>query len=111
MADAYTLPVPQIVRDRGCGICRYTLDGVEYQFRWSYIERGDRWKLSVLDTDDSAIVEGIACVASFPLFDLLTDSRRPPGELMLFDTQGQGASPGLDDLGVRVLVVYYPGAA
>lgn len=108
MADAYTLTVPQVIRDRGCGTCRYTLDGVEFSFRWSYIERGARWSLSLYDTDDTAIAEGIACVSSFPLFDLITSSRRPLGELMLYDTQGEGAPPGLDDLGTRVLVVYYP---
>lgn len=106
--DPIALVIPDIVRSRGDGACRYTLDGVDYGFRWRYNQRGARWFLDVTDTDDTPIVEGVPVVCGWPLFDLLTDPRRPPGELIVEDRENAYATPGQEDLGVSAVVYYYP---
>lgn len=94
-----------------------SLDGVNYtlQFRWN--ERGMRllsdgteeegsWFITVLDEPGQEVILGdVKLVVDWPLWRVRAD-RTPPGFLIAFDTSGEGIDPGLDDLGVRVVIDY-----
>ena len=45
------------------------------------------------------------------MLSLVTDERRPPGELLLYNPDGSHEPPTLTDLGLRSRLVYYEAAA
>lgn len=93
------------------------LDGVAYtiQLRWNPraervladgTEEAGAWFLTILDEPGNTIILGdVKLVIDWPLFRV-TANREPPGFLMAIDTSGVGIDPGLDDLGVRVVLDY-----
>lgn len=87
---------------------RTTLDGREYHFRFQWNVREAKWYMSLKDSADSAIVDNVKVVANFPFLKLLTDARRPPGEIIAQCTSG--IDPGLKDLGGRVTLTYVDAA-
>ncbi len=85
---------------------RTILDGREYVLHLRWNGRSAKWFLSVLDQDESPIVQGIKIVADFPLLESAVDDRLPPGVLLALDTTQEGRDPGLTELGDRVVLVY-----
>lgn len=87
---------------------RTSLDGRDYIFRFRWNQREAAWYFDISDHDDALIVAGLKAIIGWPLLRLVTDARRPPGELMFFSTT-PGGDPGLDDLGPqkRVQLVYF----
>lgn len=83
------------------------LDGVTYglELRWNHVAEG--WFISVLTSEDVRVVSGVRIVVDWPLFKRFADPRLPPGELMAQDTTGAQQDPGLEDLGKRVLLLYF----
>jgi hypothetical protein len=71
--------------------------------RWN--ERVSTWLLDVSD-DVGVVVASVPIVVEAPLLRRYTDRRLPKGELVLVDTTGQGAEPGLADLGARCRLLY-----
>lgn len=88
---------------------RTTLDGQEFILRFAWNQRQARWYLSVSDADDVAVVLGIPLVLNWPLLRLVTDARRPLGELVVINEAGQ-AAPTLTTLGTDCLLYYYDAA-
>ncbi len=92
-----------------------TLDGVSFDllFRWN--NRDDCWYLSIFDptVEENADGSRTPTLGSIPILTgwaLLAQYRmreRPLGDIIVFDTSGQGLDPGRRDLGSRVLLVYY----
>jgi hypothetical protein len=86
------------------------LDGVTYtlQFRWNV--RCSAWFLDVLDeAGQTVVMAGLKLVADWPLAAYRTGARLP-GALVFVDTSGNGQDPGLTDLGIRVLMLYFSAA-
>lgn len=83
------------------------LEGATYtlEMRWSV--REERWYLDVLTEERDPIYTGIALVLSFRLGARCADERWPPGALYAVDTSGANLDPGINDLGVRVKLVYF----
>jgi hypothetical protein len=80
------------------------LDGVTYllTFRWN--DRQEMWFLTVSDIDGDAIVSGLAMVQNWSLLRLVTDERRPPGRLVVFNTENR--DPTLTDFGRSAALIY-----
>jgi hypothetical protein len=96
---------------------RTTLDGADFIFRFWLNQRESRWYLDLYDADRSLIAGGIKIRPNIDLLDRLRhDARRPPGVIMALDVLSQGASPrtaispGPDDLGDRVKLLYVDAA-
>lgn len=90
---------------------RTILDGREYvlTFRWN--QREAKWYLSIADTNEAPIVQGVKIVINFPLLtNRIVDERRPPGEIFAVDPSGEERDPGLYDLGARVRLLYIEAA-
>lgn len=89
---------------------RTKLDGRDYNLRFSWNERLERWALDILTANDDPIAVGIKLIARWPLTRFLHwDERMPPGDLVVNDvTSGDGAPPGLFDLGegLRCELIY-----
>lgn len=89
---------------------RTSLDGVTFDLGLAWNERESAWYLSVADADGLKLRGGIRMALNTPLLRSVVDARRPAGELYLVDLDGTGVEAGLDDLGVRVLLMYITGA-
>lgn len=84
------------------------LFGVSYGFRFFFNLRDQSWSIDMLAPDGSPIFQGQRAITGFDLLAIPTDSRKPPGYLLLIDTAagGAGTEPGINDLGRRVQMVY-----
>jgi hypothetical protein len=76
------------------------LDGRDFFLRFAFNEREVAWYLSIYDEQRVPLLLGIKLVVNWPLLrHYHYDPRIPPGELMALDLTGDGATPGLDELG------------
>jgi len=87
---------------------RTELDGAGYVFEFWWNDRAGAWFMSISDTDDVMILAGVRVVVDFPLAARFHDERLPPGVLVAQDTTGARQDPGLEDLGVRTVLLYFP---
>ena len=85
---------------------RTTLAGVDYLLSFQWSQRAGRWYLSLVDADGNPIATSRLITTSWRILRGVTDSRRPPGDLVCIDTLGQGWDPGFSDLGGRFTLVY-----
>ena len=83
-----------------------SLSGVLYQFSFYFNERTQTWSFGIADSGGSDIALGLACRLNYDLLAFVSDSRTPPGLLMLTDTGGKFVPPGRNDLGARVKLIY-----
>ena len=96
------------------GVHYYTqktkLDGRDFVLRFAFNERESAWYLSILDEEETPLLLDLKLVANWPLLrHYRYDPRFPPGELMAVDLTGDGAPPGIDELGEgkRVELKYF----
>jgi hypothetical protein len=84
---------------------RTALGGRDYQLTFLWAQRSGSWTLLLAD-QDAVLITVLKLVPSWRLLQRCVDPRRPPGELMLIDTQGAGQDPGFSGLGDRWQLVY-----
>lgn len=84
-----------------------TLDGVVYgfEFFWNTIEEG--WFMSLFSSNGDALLQGLRVTCDWPLAKYYATPGFPPAMLMAQDTGGEQKTPGRDDLGTRVLLLYF----
>lgn len=73
--------------------------------RWN--GRDEAWYMDILTQDGDMIRAGIKLVLG-AILGVGADSRLPAGRLIASDLAGTGVDAGLDDMGVRVAVYFYP---
>ena len=79
---------------------RTTLDGRDYNLRFAWNQREERWYLDLADGDGTAILSGLKLVTNWPLLLAYhADPRVPPGELIVLTSQADTSPPGLRDMG------------
>lgn len=81
------------------------LEGVRYVLIWRWNERTQHWWLRITDVQGTEVAAFRKIVADRPLHQRETFL---PGYLLVFDTLGLGADPGLRDLSQRHQVYYVP---
>lgn len=86
------------------------LDGATYTLELRWNERAGAWSLTVRDVAETVLAAGLRLVVDVPLLARHTDARLPRGQFLCVDTQGEGGTPGLTDLGTRFLLLYVPRA-
>lgn len=89
---------------------RVSLDGKQYAFGFRWNVRDECWYLSLWDTNDVPLFSGRKVVVDFPLLARGRTADFPPGYLEAQDSGGSGISPGRDELGKRVQLVYVDAA-
>ncbi len=83
------------------------LDGVKFNLTLHWNEREGAWYFDLLDASNVPLLMGTKLVINVPLLRRMSTETKPPGEIVALDPSGnEGADPGLDDLGERVLLVY-----
>lgn len=97
--------VPYVIPTLANGVPYYTfrtkLDGRDYNFRFAWNQRMERWFMDIMDTEENPLALGIKIVANQRLLRFYQhDDRLPPGELMAVDLSGDGSPPGFYDLGI-----------
>lgn len=93
---------------------RTQLDGVDYILQFEFNLRSKRWFFSLYDSAFAPILSGYKVSAGDDLLALVSDTRKPPGSLMVVDLPAQGEKetaardPGIDELSdeARVALVY-----
>lgn len=101
-----------IPADRAFIVQRVTLDGREYVLTLKWLQRVEKWSVSLADQDEVPILSGVKLVADYPLLTLCRhDARCPPGELLASDSSRQGLDPHFADISgdaPRVTLMYVP---
>jgi hypothetical protein len=83
-----------------------TLDGVDFALDVRWNSREESWYLDINTSDGIAIKQGIKIVLGAKL-GVTSHPLRPTGTFLAVDLSGAGLKPTLDDLGTRVIVLYY----
>lgn len=101
------LAIPPVANTTGNATWRVRLDDRDYvlSIRWNM--RSARWTLDVADVDSVSIVRGLVLVPLWDMLDLVTDARRPPGKLMIWQPDGSAEPPTLAGLGTASKLLYY----
>lgn len=102
-----TLPVSSDVPHYSLQV---SLDGTAYALELRWNERNLGWFLSVATPEGERLVDGVRVVCGISLLGRYVDERLPRGVLLAADTTGAALDPGRDDLGGRVVLLYYDGA-
>lgn len=110
MMATLEIPIPPIANTTGSVRFRVRLEGVDYLLTLQWNQRQGTWSLDVSDVDEVAIVSGVALVPFWSLLELVTDTRKPPGTLMLWRPDGADQLPTLTDLGQSSRLLYYEAA-
>ena len=84
------------------------LDGTQYLIDVRWNGRASTWFMDFYQADETPIRMGIAIVLGVILNGLCVDPAFPPGAMVAIDTSNQDLDAGLDDLGTRVVVAYFP---
>lgn len=82
------------------------LDGQLYRFLAMWNGRAERWTLEIQTAAGEPILSSAPVLADAPLFEE-PRAELPPGRFLTVDTEGDGTPPGRDELGGRVVVLYY----
>lgn len=85
---------------------RTTLSGRDFVLRFDWNQRDGHWTLGLYQPNGDAIITGLKLVVSWPLLGARTEALRPPGELLVVDTQVPAIDPGFADLGARHSLIY-----
>jgi hypothetical protein len=85
---------------------RVPIDGADFVLRFEWMERAG-WFVGMDDALGVTIFSPKRIVADWDLLQDVTDNRRPRGVLMGIDTTKYGLDPIYEDLGQRVVLVYF----
>lgn len=100
-----TLEIPLTNTDASFKILT-SLEDVEVVLRFDWSTRMERWHLSILDTSENPILMGQVMNINNELISRFKIDGLPPGQMMLYDTEGKSQECGRDDLGQRCRLLY-----
>lgn len=98
--------IPTPVLGQSHWVQRTALGGKDYTLELDWRQRSGTWALSFGDAD-GVLIAVFALVTNWRLLRLVTDARRPPGDLILLDTTGKGEDPTFSGLGDRWQLAYF----
>lgn len=76
-----------------------------FDVRWNV--REGYWYFDIRTTDDELLAGGLKLVLGVAILDKTSTPGLPDGVIICEDTSGAGVDATLDDLGVRVQVLFY----
>jgi len=86
---------------------RITLDGVAYNFSFSWNTRGEYWNLAISDYENTPLVSSIKIVLDYELIEQYVDKGLPPGKLYALDFSGNKSDITYEDMtNDRVHLIY-----
>lgn len=84
------------------------LDGRVYGLDFHFNARMSRWFMAIQDTAGAQLLAAVPLLAGPPILNRFKNPLLPPGEFLVFDTTGKNLSPGQEELGSRVKLLYIP---
>ena len=81
------------------------LEDKTYRFYFAWNDRASSWFFTLTDVEDNQIISSKRVALATDLL-LPATSLTPPGVLLAFDNSDKFESPGYDELGKRVSLVY-----
>jgi hypothetical protein len=84
-----------------------TLQDTPYNFDVYWNERDQAWFFDLYDVNESPIITSVKMVLGAFLLARCTDPRKPSGAIIMADLSGQGQDATIDDLGSRVVAMYF----
>lgn len=86
------------------------LNGVTFNLYFEWNEILGRWRMSVLDTNDTMLIAGMTLVTGVKLnFGFAANPDHPQGSFVVLDSTSAFAPPGLYELGARCVLGFTPG--
>lgn len=82
---------------------RTTLDGVELVLKIDWNDRAQRFQMSVYDSAETALIEGICMNVDTELLNRYLVDGLPRGKLVLFDTSLTNSEAAINDAGISDL--------
>ena len=86
------------------------LEGQTFTLELKWNIRESSWYMSVFTDENEELANGVKVVANWPLLRRLVDSKTPLGQIVAYDTSNLGLDPDFDELGTRVILLYYTAA-
>lgn len=83
------------------------LDGENFLLVFKWNVRDESWYLSMYQEDETPVAVGMRLVVGWNPIRRLIGTDAPLGALYVHDTTGTDEEAGFDELGTRVLVLYY----
>ncbi len=84
-----------------------SLNDTPYLFDVRWNGRDGAWYFDLYDDSEVPIISGVKLVLGAFILTACTDPRKPSGAIIVADLSGQGRDATIDDLGTRVVVLYY----
>ena len=82
------------------------LDAVTYLLRFRYNDRMSVWLMDIADTGGNDVLSGVPLLTNCDLIGRFRSDALPPGRFLAFDTTGNAANAGRNDLGNNVKLLY-----
>jgi hypothetical protein len=87
---------------------RLTLDNEAYEFKFEWNIRDESWTMSIFTDDGTQLAAGIKLTVNFALSNRYKYIENfLQGEIIAVDMSNTGTRIGRDDLGSRVLLMYF----
>lgn len=83
------------------------LDGASFTMDLDWNDREQGWHVSLYTAAGEPLIEGHRVVIGGSPLRRVTKAGRPGGDIIFVDTSGTQEEPGRDDLGARVVALYY----
>ena len=103
MSELLTIPTTSI--DSSYKI-RTVLDEIELVLLFNWVERVERWHLSIYDASDVPLLMGLPLNVDTELLTRFEIEGLPFGKLFLYDQGGTSVECGRNDLGDRCQLIY-----
>jgi hypothetical protein len=103
----YELPLDAV--DKNYSVST-VLEGETFTFAVRWNGRAASWFFDLYDVNGEIIIAGVRIALGVLLGRRTTDPRMPNGSFIVSDLSNAGREAGIDDLGSRVKVFFYPAA-
>lgn len=84
-----------------------TIDSILYRLLFNWNTRDENWYLTISDKNDNPLVTAIKLVVNYELIRDWPDMGLPTGYLIAVDMSETGDPCGRNDLGNRVILMYF----
>jgi hypothetical protein len=104
--SSYTINIED-AKELGLFFIRSNLDGEDFLLDFHYNSRDNHWYFSISKIDGTPVLSGLKVITNWYMFRTCGDIfLRPYGELIFLDNSVIPSDPSLEDLGIRVNLIY-----
>lgn len=83
------------------------IDNVVYSLHFKWNGRAKAWIMDIAAQDGETLISGLKILPSWELIEIYTNTKLPPGNIFILDTDNTDVVPGRFELGNRVKLIYF----